>query len=465
MVSILPGGSNWDVIGKALGENVGRALPGAVQQGYQRAQGLGAIDQLQQQLAESGGDINKMLPALARAYTLNPSLERSGLGQTFMQQAQRQKGTQDFPGAGQTASGMPTRQQQGEGQEQGQQKEVPVSVSDLVPARPGMVQNPQGTNDFQLPYGPEEISAIRQKSRQLGYMPEMEERFVNDALEYNKIAEQRRNAELSNYQQQQQERRDTLENQAQFEKYLTQHSPEFTNNPDELELALRASEKYQKEPSFAARNEKVKQELRPYQAAKKALEKTLNRPLFGQTPEQRKLSRPRAQMMVEMGQKPQLQLMIAKGGNGELEEADLLNPLPENIDKHLSSIAKFVNPLEKVTTIDPDSPQYSEQLAKGSEMRLKQRENMTNYLSKEIVPGTYEKPGTNILLTRGHLMQKGATWEEAAQIIDDSIRNGKIQLDPQQKVDIQKLAYPPLTGDTYFDTVMNNIMFPITGKQ
>jgi hypothetical protein len=44
MVSILPGGSNWDIIGQHLGENVSRVLPQAVQQGYNRAQ-------LQQSLA------------------------------------------------------------------------------------------------------------------------------------------------------------------------------------------------------------------------------------------------------------------------------------------------------------------------------------------------------------------------------------------------------------------------------
>ena len=119
---------------------------------------------------------------------------------------------------------------------------------------------------------------------------------------------------MNNYQQNQKQRKDTLENQALFEKYVTNHDPEFANNPDELELALKASEKYQNEPSFAERNAKVKNEIRPYQAAKKSLEKTLSRPLFGQSKEQRELSRPRAQYMVEMGQKPQLQLMIAKGG-------------------------------------------------------------------------------------------------------------------------------------------------------
>ncbi len=461
MVSILPSArSTWDVLGQDVGQALQGVLPGAVQRGFEKGQGLNAIDQLQSDIASANGDISKMIPAIAKAYTMNPSLQRSGIAEKLIPLAQRNQAVGEFPAGGR--QDVPMRQ----GREQeGEQQQVPVSVSDLVPARPSMVQNPQGLNDFQLPYGPEDIANIRQQARQKGYLPEMEERFVNDAMEYNNIAEQKRNTELNNYQQQQQQRRDTLENQKAFEGYLTQHSPEFAQNPDELELALKASEKYQNVPSFAERNAKVKEELRPYQAAKKSLEKTLKRPLFGQTKEQRSLARPRAQMMVDMGQKPQLQLMIANGGNGEVEEADLLNPLPENVDRHLSSMPKFVNPFEQANVL-PDSPEFAKQLSRASETRLKQRNNAVDYLSQEIKPGKdYSHPGTNLLLSRYHLMEKGASWEEAGQMIDQAIQKGKIKLDPQQQIDSQKLAYPPLTGETYFDTMMNNVMFPVTGRQ
>src|ERR1051326_2360285 len=88
MVSVLPGErTQFDVLGKGIGQALQSVLPGAVQQGFQRQQGLNAIDQLQEALGAAGGDINKILPALARAYTLNPNLERSGLGQQYLQQA------------------------------------------------------------------------------------------------------------------------------------------------------------------------------------------------------------------------------------------------------------------------------------------------------------------------------------------------------------------------------------------
>lgn len=460
MVSIIPSARTpWDVIGQQIGANVSQNLPGAIEKGYQRKLGLGAIEDLQTALKDANGDISKMLPALAKAYTLNPQLERSGLGQTFLQQAQRKKGAEEFPAGG----GMPT--QQGATPEQ----QVPVSVSDLVSPQQqqqGNVADPRSAGGFQLPYGPEQIAQIRQQSRQRGYTPEMEDRFVADANEFNQIAKNRRDIELQNYQQQQQERQDTLANQKAFEGYLSAHSPEFSQNPDELEMALKASEKYQNVPSFAERNAKVKEELRPYQAAKNSLKKGLQRPLTGMTKDQLDIMRPRAQMMVEAGQKPQLQLMIANGGHGQVEEALLLNPLSEELDKSLNGLQRFKNPLESVTSISPESPKYAEQIEEGRRVRQRQEKFASEYLSSTIKPGAdYSHPGTNLLLVRKHLMDKGASWEESAKIIDQAIGKGKIKLDPQQQKDYQELGMPPLTGETYFDTVMNNLMFPVTGKE
>ena len=74
MVSILPNARNpWDVISSAIGQNINQNLPQAVQKGFERQQGLNAIEQLQNELQNANGDFTQMLPALAKAYTLNPS--------------------------------------------------------------------------------------------------------------------------------------------------------------------------------------------------------------------------------------------------------------------------------------------------------------------------------------------------------------------------------------------------------
>lgn len=87
MVSILPPKiSPWQAIGKAMSE-LGNNTPQLLEKRYQTQQGLSAIDQLQESLGKSNGDVSQILPALAKAYTLNPNLERSGLGQQYLQQA------------------------------------------------------------------------------------------------------------------------------------------------------------------------------------------------------------------------------------------------------------------------------------------------------------------------------------------------------------------------------------------
>lgn len=469
MVSVIPPKRTpFHGIAEAMSE-FGRNAPQLLEERFQKQRGLSAIDDLENAL--KAGVVNEkgerrdltpqeMVSKLAKAYTLNPSLERSGLGQTFLQQTQRADIANKFP-----------LQPGGKENTSPQEAQQPVSFKDLVPPRPSMIQNPQGLQEFQLPYGPDEIAKTRQEARRRNYTPEIEERLVNDMKEYNQAAAQRREYEIQNYTQQQQQRRDTQENQKLFGNYLQNNAKELWDNPDDRELALKASDRLlsnplEKNASFADVLSKVKNELRPYQAARESLKKTLERPLFGQTNDQRELASRRAKMMVDMGQKPMLQLMIANGGHGDVEEARLLNPLPQDVEKSLSKIQPFKNPLEMVKSIEPDSEQFHAQLEKGRKIRDAQEKFASDFLAKTISPGkSYDEPGTNLILTRKALMDKGASWEEAGKIIDKAIVEGKINLDPQQMIDHQKLGYPPLTGDSYLDTVMNNLMFPITGKE
>lgn len=462
MVSIIPSERTpWDVIGSQLGQNISQNLPGAVQQGFQRQTGLNAIDELEKGLKAANGDLTKMLPLVAKAYTQNPALERSGIAEKLVPLLQRSEAAKNPIGESSLSNGGSPNQPGGsKAQNQGKA----ISVDQLVEPQ-GYLQDPQGVSQFQLPFAEDKIKQIRQVSRERNYSPELEERLVNDAKEMNEVATQRRDAEISNYNQQQQQRRDTIENQAAFNTYLSENAPEFAKNPDEKALALEASEEFADEKSFSRRLEKVKEKLRPYQAAKNALEKGLLRPLTGYTPEQLALMQKRAQFMVQKGQKPQLQLMIAKAGHGEAEEAQLLNPLPQDFQKGIKRFNNFIDPLSQVTNLDPESAEYSKQQDIGLKKLSNQREQMTDYLSRNIRPGTFKEPGTNLVLVRKDLMDKEATWDQSGKIIDDAIAKGEIELDPQQKIDYQRLGYPPLQGDTYFDTIMNHLMFPVTGKQ
>lgn len=120
-MQILPSARNsWDLIGESIGQNISQNLPNAIQQGYQRQLGLKAIDQLQNDLSNSGGDYNKMLSSLMRAYTLNPGLERSGLGGKMLEMIQAKKG-QDIMRPGEEPSQMVARSLPGFLEQPGQQ--------------------------------------------------------------------------------------------------------------------------------------------------------------------------------------------------------------------------------------------------------------------------------------------------------------------------------------------------------
>lgn len=78
MVSILPPKrSVFNAIGDAMSE-FGRNAPQLLEERYQTQRGLGAIDQLQKDLEASGGNMSKVLPAVAKAVSLNPNLQKSG---------------------------------------------------------------------------------------------------------------------------------------------------------------------------------------------------------------------------------------------------------------------------------------------------------------------------------------------------------------------------------------------------
>ncbi len=88
MVTILPPGrTSWDAIGAQTGQLLNQHIPQAVNQNIQRQRAHGAIDRLQEDMASANGDISKILPAIARAYTENPNLERSGIAQYALQNA------------------------------------------------------------------------------------------------------------------------------------------------------------------------------------------------------------------------------------------------------------------------------------------------------------------------------------------------------------------------------------------
>lgn len=111
MVSILPPKRNiWNALGDAMSQ-FGANAPQLLEERYQTQRGLSAIDQLQKDLQEANGDISKILPAVAKAQSLNKNLERSGFTEHALKLAQAQA-LNKTPTAGELDGGFQTPQKQ-----------------------------------------------------------------------------------------------------------------------------------------------------------------------------------------------------------------------------------------------------------------------------------------------------------------------------------------------------------------
>lgn len=90
--------TGMDVLGKYIGEGMNNAMP-QMYENQKTQRGLSAVDELQSALQGANGDMGKILPAIAKAYSLNPNLQRSGIAEHYIKQAQI-KGEQDLPPPG-----------------------------------------------------------------------------------------------------------------------------------------------------------------------------------------------------------------------------------------------------------------------------------------------------------------------------------------------------------------------------
>jgi len=398
----------------------------------------------------------------------------TGGGQNLTAQAREIQKTNTKGSPKLKAGGVP---EEGEGEgEEGAEPAMP-SVFQILPpenynpatAEPGQVPR------MKLPYpDPQAYNMIRQKARQQRYTPQMVEQFVNEAKEANEAARNAYTFEQVQYNQLQQEKQDYLKNSQEIEKYIGDNAKEF-GDPDNKQLALQIAENISSTQGGSPQQvlTKTKEQLRPYQQAVDSLKKN-KRPLFGQTKNQQDKLKEDVKVMVNMGQKHKLRLILAANGYGDVEEAKLLNDLPDNLQNYFKKRdekkERFANPQDSIPPMiltEPDSPEYLKYFNKGLEKREKQVGEVEDYLSKNFTSGDYKNPGTNLLLIRKNLQNQGMTWEEAGITIRNVV-NKKLAEDPNFKLDSHqtndsmKLAYPPLSGESF---LKNQLQYWFFGKE
>ncbi len=402
MVSILPGGSNWDVIGKSLGENVGRALPGAVQQGYQRAQGLGAIDQLQKDLAQSGGDMSKMLPALAKAYTLNPNLERSQLGQFALQNAKVQNAYGQPQGQGSLPQQPNIPNQEAPSTSMGEK-------SDFVTPSPFNIMTPQDMD----------AEARRFASA------------VNDPNGYNT-----RLSQLQNQNQNATAQREALEDAAlkanvspsELPRFMVVNSHLNPRNPSEW--AQEAKRNYAKVKS---NDDKLEKAFIP----------GFGSGLLGRNREKAlKDLEPTIQDQVKRGLEQETRNFLTDQYLSPTEIESLIHPLNKKNEKAIEQLPKGMFPAhtgEQLSYFAPvkDFKSYEEMREKKPDVLKKQQEELANFFKQNV------DKDTSLLVLRDKLWKdKDYDWQQIGPALRQAEQMG-LKLEPHQSTEMTDIETQP----------------------
>ncbi len=403
MVSILPSArSPWDLIGASIGQGLQQTLPNAVSQGYQRGQGLGAIDQLQQQLQAAGGDISKMLPALAKAYTLNPNLERSGLGQTAL----------GFAKAG-SLYGQPNESQ---------------------PLPSQQIQQGQGQPNIPRPTAynietPESMDAKAKQDALVTGNPAQYQQTLSNLQTKNDISKAYKN---------------DLESAALREGISPQELPDFmevgekfvTQNPDQWLKNTRSA-------------------YAPIKSTFDKLEKSfipgLGSGLLGKDRDAflKKIT-PDVQDLVKMGREDQARKYLASQYLSPTEIAEQIHPLDRRQEAALSKLPKGIFPAQKKKTWGDvaevfqgkmkNNPFVSYEEAKEKDPKAIQvmQDQLSDFFLKTVSDDT-----SLLTLANKIWSDKDYNWNQIAPSIRQAQENG-LKLNPRQIAELPDLSQPPI---------------------
>lgn len=418
MVSILPNARNpWDVISSAIGQNINQNLPQAVQKGFERQQGLNAIEQLQNELQNANGDFTQMLPALARAYTLNPSLERSGLGQTFLQQSKLNRA---FGPSSTNAVPSISPNSQNSVME-------PISKNDqeLNLNQPrSQVDNISTPSPFNILTAPE----INQQAEDYA-------RAVNDPNAY-----QVRQAQLANQNQIAENQRAKLEDTALKAGIKADELPQFMiagskfdpRNPSEW--LNNTNREFAKVKNF-------------FNSLQKAFIPGVGSALLGRDREKtlNRLDKP-VQNLIKNGYEKEVREFLADNYLSPTEIEERIHPLSKEKIQALDKLPSGFFPKEtKETTTKRGftervkSPfiSYEEALEKAPrEMEVMQK-RLTNFLKDNV------DQDTSLLVLRDKLVNKDYDWRQFGPALAQAQEEG-LKLSPNQLAEITSLEQPPL---------------------
>ncbi len=346
MTTILPAErSSFDVIMNQLGQGLSQTLPQAAMQRSQRETGLSAIDQLQSALQSAGGDINKILPAYARAISLNPNLERAGLGQMALEAARKSSASQpvlEAIGGGQgnqqqspinNMGGMASNaaQQASQPQQQLNQPSSPTNsqglfLSNFIPLDLGKQINPEQRTKM--------LSDVASRGGDVEFTRKLIDDYNKGEIGQNDLANANVDKQAANVQR-------MLGFEDQIRNKISEYVPADTSEAEKniYQNMIRPELESGKHKTFADAWQKIAADIDNFRKTKEAYVNRIPEPqISGVSPDGERQLRESAKpiMKIDPLAYNMLESAYVSKGHSPVTPAKILKPLPQNVKGILS---------------------------------------------------------------------------------------------------------------------------------
>jgi hypothetical protein len=332
MTTILPSARTpFDVVMEQMGQQLGHQLPRAAQQYGERQRGLSAIDELQAGLKNAGGDINKVLPLLMKAYTNNPSLERSGLGQQYLQSARNQAATNpvnEAIGGGEqqpSIAGMATNAAQQMGQQPQVSPQTPqkngqgLFLNNFIPQNIGELITPEQKTKM--------LSDVASKNGDVNLTRQLIDDYNQGKIGVNELANANVDKQAANVQR-------MLGFEDQIKKKIDQYIPQDTPEAEKNIYYNMLRPVLEKESSFSDAWQKVSADIDNFRKMNEAYVSRIPKSdSYGIPPDKEKALRNSAQPMLKIDPLAYntLEQAYIQKGHSPITPAKILKPLPQNV--------------------------------------------------------------------------------------------------------------------------------------
>jgi hypothetical protein len=455
MVSIIPGNARTaaDLTGQQTANAIQQNVQPQLNQMYQRQRGYSAIDRLQQDLASANGDMSKILPAIARAYTDNPNLERSGIAEHAIKIGMAKTSEN---------AAVPGDQQQSQAQPRNREPEQ----STYQPQQLTGFLGQQGQQNFPTNIGPQggpgqapQAATTGQKQPLLDRQGKIDEArrvqkqnnaagiptTLKEAMAEVSLAEQDKkvyNTEVDAELAQRIEAQDTYGDKAV--KYLEGKFPEAT---DEMKAIFqkKGEEASKRGDSQAEINRYLAKEADKFKNAISNVNVDLDAPRLQNT-FQRALNgtyknleqagndaRSSLQPILDLGLYDTARKMLAKKGYGIEESESIIHPLNVESNSILSQTPKIE--IKKTLGKAPGQP--------GLGISFDRPQVDLNEIKSTLSELKKADPNFSLVLARKAFEDKGYNWREFKDALNEMQKEG-FKLEDDQEIQKGYLNTPPL---------------------